>query len=145
MQNNDSKVKLFDREQSSNTAVQQQDTFAYTDSIVALKTPVLFSTDHGIHIRHTVFDTNFNLKSSSSTVINNQQQYRMYLCDLENFRGAGGRQMKSIGLTPEPSVLDNTDHKVFNSGGNNSSYDSFQHIKKGRIKTIRVAASQSIE
>lgn len=108
MQNDGKPLEL---QQSSIKTLQQNDnTFSYTDSIVALKTPVLFSTDYGIHIRHTVFNQTLKSSSSSSAIITNSatppHQYKVFLCDLENFRG--GRQIKSIGLTPDTTASTST-------------------------------------
>lgn len=65
--------------------------FEYTASIVSSKTPVLFSTSHGIHLR-----TNESKYYGSS-------KYKLNFCDLERWQ-CNVNKVNSIGLT---SVVDN--------------------------------------
>lgn len=79
MPNNDT------REQ--NNSVNQ---FEYTESIVSSKTPVLFSTSHGIHLR-------IESKYSRSS------KYKLHFCDLERWQ-CSVNKVNLIGLT---SAVDN--------------------------------------
>lgn len=60
--------------------------FEYTASIVSSKTPVLFSTNHGIHLR-----TNVTNNHGSS-------KYKLNFCDLERWQ-CNVNKVNSIGLT----------------------------------------------
>ncbi len=76
-----------DKSQPNNSVNQ----FEYTTSIVSAKTPVLFSTSHGIHLR-----TNESKCYGSS-------KYKFQFCDLERWQ-CNVSKVNSIGLT---SVVDN--------------------------------------
>lgn len=65
--------------------------FEYTASLVSSKTPVLFSTSHGIYLR-----TNESKYYGSS-------KYKSLFCDLERWQ-CNANKVNSIGLT---SVVDN--------------------------------------
>lgn len=67
----------------------------YTKSIVALKTPVLFSTNRGIHIRRTVIVDPHNPTDYT---------FKAQHCDLEQFQYASvSKRVNTIGLTPDAS------------------------------------------
>lgn len=69
----------------------------YTKSIVALKTPVLFSTSRGIHIRRTV---SVNPRNPTDYTFKAQH------CDLEQFQYATvSKRVNTIGLTPDTSTI----------------------------------------
>lgn len=69
----------------------------YTKSIVALKTPVLFSTNRGIYIRRTV--------TADSRRHPTDYTFKVVHCDLEPFQSAAvSKRVNTIGLTPETNV-----------------------------------------
>lgn len=68
-----------------------------TKSIVALKTPVLFSTNRGIHIRRTI-----SIDPRNPT----DYTFKVQHCDLEQFQYANGsKRVNTIGLTPDASII----------------------------------------
>lgn len=77
-----------DKRQQNNLVNQVE----YTESIVCSKTPVLFSTNHGIHLR-----TNESKAHGSS-------KYKLKFCDLERWQ-CSVNKVNLIGLT---SAVDNT-------------------------------------
>lgn len=71
--------------------------FSYTDSLVASRTAVLFSTNRGIYLR--AYDAVNRTSSGQSP--NGNQKYLYRFCDLERWQCTGGlSRVDSIGLTP---------------------------------------------
>lgn len=81
--------------QERNNLVNQ---FEYTKSLVGPKTPVLFSTNHGIYLR-----TNDSTYCGSSS----KSKYKLQFCDLERWQ-CNVNKVNSIGLTSDDnSKFDN--------------------------------------
>lgn len=77
--------------------------FEYTVSIVSSKTPVLFSTNHGIHLR-----TN---ESKHSNGWNGSSNYKLQFCDLERWQ-CSVNKVNSIGLTLDIDNMKCDNHAV---------------------------------
>jgi len=71
--------------QERNNLVNQ---FEYTNSLVGSRTPVLFSTNHGIYLR-----TNDSVYYGSSS----KSKYKLQFCDLERWQ-CNVNKVNSIGL-----------------------------------------------
>lgn len=89
--------------------------FEYTVSIVSSKTPVLFSTNHGIHLR-----TNESKNHGSS-------KYKLHFCDLERWQ-CNVNKVNSIGLT---------------SVGGDMKYDSEKHAVKHKAKGVKFVSESA--
>lgn len=79
-----------DKRQLNNSVNQ----FEYTASIVGPRTPVIFSTSHGIHLRTSESGNSSNGRGST--------RYRLQFCDLERWQ-RNVNKVNSIGLS---SVVD---------------------------------------
>lgn len=84
-----------DKRQLNNSVNQ----FEYTASIVCSRTPVIFSTSHGIHLRTSDFSGGGSINNNNGHA---STKYRLQFCDLERWQ-RNGNKVDSIGLS---SVVD---------------------------------------
>lgn len=111
------KVMQNNGKQNQNNSINQ---FEYTASIVSPRTPVLFSTIHGIHLRT-------NDSRHSGTL-----RYKLHFCDLERWQ-CNASKVNSVGLTSGVVVVDNV--KSDRQGAK----------QKGGVKYVSESAGSSSE
>lgn len=85
--------------QEQNNLVNQ---FEYTSSIVSSRTPVLFSTNHGICLR-----TNDSIYYGNTS----KSKYKVHFCDLERWQ-CNVNKVNSIGLTSVVDKIKSENHGV---------------------------------
>lgn len=91
--------------------------FEYTASIVSSRTPVLFSTNHGIHLR------------INETKHHGSPKYRLHFCDLERWQ-RNASKVNSVGLTSDVVV-------------DNGKFDKYGLKPKGGVTFVSESAGSS--